>query len=252
MRPRHAIDQIRRVASSRDDLEWLKPTGDQWLLDLDKLSAQFPELLANEDWAKGVHVIAPDVYDGEGFEDQHVTIVEFCVTEEQARNETAAPPSQQMAGAGENAMKESDSNRALIIHGHDDRNLFALKDLLQSKLRLPEPVVMAQQMVPGASLPEKFERLAARVGFAVALLTPDDVGALAGADLRPRARQNVLVEIGWFWGRLGRDRILLLVKEQVEWPSDLEGVEFYRFRNGVEEVSEKVRDFFEAHRSAKE
>jgi hypothetical protein len=44
-------------------------------------------------------------------------------------------------------MKESGSDRVLIIHGHDERNLLALKDLLQTKLRLPEPVVMAQQML---------------------------------------------------------------------------------------------------------
>jgi predicted nucleotide-binding protein len=76
------------------------------------------------------------------------------------------------------------------------------------------------------------------VGFAVALLTPDDIGrASADADLRPRPRQNTLVEIGWFWGRLGRDRVLLLVKEELELPSDLQEVEFYRFRSRVEEVS---------------
>jgi predicted nucleotide-binding protein len=146
------------------------------------------------------------------------------------------------------AMNEQD--RVLIIHGHDERNVLALKDLLQTKLKLPEPVIMAQQMVPGASLPEKFERLAASVGFAVALLTPDDLGrASADADLRARPRQNTLVEIGWFWGRLGRDRVLLLVKEELDLPSDLQGVEYYRFRAKVEDVSEKVRDFFEAHRA---
>ena len=113
---------------------------------------------------------------------------------------------------------------------------------------------MAQQMVPGASLPEKFERLAASVGFAVASLTPHDFLGVPSADenLRPRPRQNTLVEIGWFWGRLGRDRVLLLVKEELELLSDLQGVEYYRFRSRVEEVSEKVRDFFEAHRSVED
>jgi predicted nucleotide-binding protein len=57
------------------------------------------------------------------------------------------------------------------------------------------------------------------------------------------------VELGWFWGRLGRERVLLLVKEELELPSDLQGVEFHRFRNRVEEVFEKVRDFFVAHGS---
>jgi hypothetical protein len=143
---------------------------------------------------------------------------------------------------------KSEKRRVLIIHGHDERNLFALKDLLRSKLRLPEPVIMAQQIVPGASLPEKFEQLAASVDFAVALLTPDDLGrAREETNLQPRARQNTIIEIGWFWGRLGRDRVLLLVKEKLELPSDLQGVEYYRFNEKVEEVLERIRDFFAAH-----
>jgi predicted nucleotide-binding protein len=160
---------------------------------------------------------------------------------------SSGPPS-----SGRKAMTQS-SNSVLIIHGHDERNMLVLKDLLHSKLRLPEPVIMAQQMVPGASLPEKFERLAASVKFAIALLTPDDLGRAASEkELRPRPRQNTLVEIGWFWGRLGRDRILLLVKEDLELPSDLQGVEYYRFRSKVEDVSEKIREFFEAHRREEE
>jgi predicted nucleotide-binding protein len=166
--------------------------------------------------------------------------------------EEASANASQALDREKSAMSEGEDDRVLIIHGHDERNRLALKDLLQSKLRLPEPIVMAQQMVPGKALPEKFEHLAASVGFAIALLTPDDLGrASADASLRPRPRQNTLVEIGWFWGRLGRDRVLLLVKDELELPSDLQGVEFYPFRDRVEEVFEKVRDFFEAHRRKK-
>lgn len=146
-------------------------------------------------------------------------------------------------------MPNATYSRSIIIHGHDERNLLALKDILVSKLKLPEPVIMAQQMVPGAALPEKFEQLASKVEFAIALLTPDDVGRTASsADLLPRPRQNTLVEIGWFWGRLGRERVLLLVKKELELPSDLQGVEYHRFETRVEEVTEKIRDFYEAHK----
>lgn len=145
-------------------------------------------------------------------------------------------------------MTAAHANHVLIIHGHDERNVYVLKDLLHSKLGLAEPVIMAQQMVPGASLPEKFERLAGNVQFAVALLTPDDQGcAVAASEWKPRPRQNTLIEIGWFWGRLGRDRVLLLVKEELELPSDLQGLEYYRFQTNVEDVSEKIRDFFAVH-----
>jgi predicted nucleotide-binding protein len=148
----------------------------------------------------------------------------------------------------ETVMPEASTARTIIVHGHDERNLLALKDILVSKLKLPEPVIMAQQMVPGASLSEKFERLGSRVDFAVALLTPDDVGRTAtSSDSQPRPRQDTLVEIGWFWGRLGREHILLLVKKELELPSDLQGVEYHRFESKVEEVTEKIRDFFAAH-----
>lgn len=149
----------------------------------------------------------------------------------------------------EQPMADPNSERSIIIHGHDERNLLALKDILVSKLKLPEPIIMAQQTIPGASLPEKFEQLASKVGYAVALLTPDDVGrANSSSDLLSRPRQNTLVEIGWFWGRLGRERILLLVKKELELPSDLQGVEYHRFEAKVEEMTEKIRDFYEAHR----
>jgi predicted nucleotide-binding protein len=156
-------------------------------------------------------------------------------------------------GDQEKTMLDARTIRTIIVHGHDERNLLALKDLLVSKLKMSEPLIMSQQMIPGASLPEKFEQLASEVDFALALLTPDDVGRSAmSPDLQPRPRQNTLVEIGWFWGRLGRGRILLLVKKELELPSDLQGVEYHRFEAKVEEVTEKIRDFYAAdHRLAK-
>ena len=63
------------------------------------------------------------------------------------------------------------------------------------------------------------------VGFAVVLLTPDDVGASAGSnDLRPRARQNVVLELGYFTSSLGRSRVCALKKGDIEIPSDYLGI----------------------------
>ena len=121
----------------------------------------------------------------------------------------------------EKLMPHTVHHRTIIIHGHDETNMLKLQALLTRKLKLPEPVIMSQEMVPGASLPEKFEQLASKVGFAIALLTPDDVGrpkSSAASEERSRPRQNTLVEIGWFWGRLGRERILLLLKKDLELP----------------------------------
>ena len=78
----------------------------------------------------------------------------------------------------------------------------------------------------------------------MAILTPDDIAVTARTNLQSsRARQNVIVEVGWFWGRFGRGRCLLLVRGDVELPSDLSGVEVHRFTTSPAECSEVVRDF---------
>ena len=62
------------------------------------------------------------------------------------------------------------------------------------------------------------------------MLTPDDEGAVkaSNADLRPRARQNVVFEFGFFIGTLGRERACALVKGDIERPSDLDGILYIR------------------------
>jgi len=78
----------------------------------------------------------------------------------------------------------------------------------------------------GQTIIEKFERYS-DVGFAVVLLTPDDLGAsMEDKDhLKPRARQNVVFELGFFCAKLGRSNVCALYKD-VELPSDISGVIF--------------------------
>ena len=146
---------------------------------------------------------------------------------------------------------ETNSGRTLLIHGRDKAALLDLKNLLQNSLGLPEPIVMSEMVVPGATLPEKFESLASKVDLAIALLSPDDMGGLSseeGVAYQPRARQNVFIEIGWFWGRTGRSSLFLLVRGRVEIPSDLQGLEQYTFTESPAEQVEKLRNFFRYHR----
>ena len=93
-----------------------------------------------------------------------------------------------------------------------------------------EPVILHQQPNKGCTIIEKFEDHPV-VDFAVVLLTPDDLGALAanGDDLKPRARKNVILELGFFLGKLGRERVCSLVKGDVETPSDYDGVVYTEF-----------------------
>ena len=85
----------------------------------------------------------------------------------------------------------------------------------------------------GRTIIEKFEQHA-DVRFAVALLTPDDVGALKGdeSNLNPRARQNVIFEFGYLLGRLGRQGVRALTKGLVDIPSDYAGVLYIPLDDG--------------------
>jgi predicted nucleotide-binding protein len=74
-----------------------------------------------------------------------------------------------------------------------------------------ETIILHEQPNAGQTIIEKVERYAG-VAFAVVLLTPDDIGAEKGNEshLRPRARQNVILELGYFLARLGRKHIAAL------------------------------------------
>lgn len=133
--------------------------------------------------------------------------------------------------------------KILIVHGRSmDRT--ALKMFLQRELKLPGVTVLVDELTPGEFIGQKFERLAKEVDGAIALVTPDDVGGLAHAiTVEPRARQNVWIEVGWFWGALGLKNVLMLAKGEVEIPSDLAGVEHYGYRKAIQEKAKEIRAF---------
>ncbi|MBM7830873.1 putative nucleotide-binding protein [Agromyces cerinus] len=118
------------------------------------------------------------------------------------------------------------SDRVFIVHGQDDARKFELSSFLQN-LTGAQPVILHQQANKGQVLIEKFESSAASVGFAVVLLTGDDVGrpkSLDPEDDQSRARQNVVFEMGFFFGLLGRTRVAVLYDDGVELPSDINGI----------------------------
>lgn len=115
------------------------------------------------------------------------------------------------------------SNRVFVVHGRDN----SLKESVARFLeRLGfDAVILHEQANQGRTIIEKFVDEAADAAYAVILLTPDDKGSLANSsNLRHRARQNVILELGYFVGLIGRNRVAALVLEGVEVPSDLAGV----------------------------
>ena len=116
-----------------------------------------------------------------------------------------------------------DRSKVFVVHGHDEGALQAMARFLE-KIGL-QTIVLREQPDQGLTTIEKFEASASEVGFAVVLLTPDDLGgAVAAPEQAARARQNVIFELGYFVGRLGRGRACFLRKGEVEIPSDLVGV----------------------------
>ena len=114
-------------------------------------------------------------------------------------------------------------NKVFIVHGHDTEAKETTARFIE-KLGLA-PVILHEQPNSGRTIIEKFE-VYSDVGFAIVLLTSDDVGASKKEqnNLQERARQNVILELGYFMGKLGRKRVCALHKHGVEIPSDYQGV----------------------------
>ena len=115
------------------------------------------------------------------------------------------------------------TNKVFVVHGHDNAAKHELARFLE-RVEL-EAVILHEQPNQGRTIIEKFIEHAGEVAFAVVLFTPDDLGgAQAASTQAARARQNVVFELGYFVGQLGRGRVCLLRKGDVEIPSDLYGV----------------------------
>ena len=114
------------------------------------------------------------------------------------------------------------SKDVFIVHGHDDTAKTEVAHLIE-RAGL-NAVILHEKPNAGRTIIEKFEKHGGSAGFAVVLLTPDDVGGPNRGDLRPRARQNVIGEMFWFAGKLGRGRICALKKGDLEIPTDFAGV----------------------------
>jgi predicted nucleotide-binding protein len=132
-----------------------------------------------------------------------------------------------------------------IIHGRDEAKWRELKDIVRSEFRLNPIVLMEQPETGCTTVIEKFERYAQTCTYAIAVFTPDDqVGFDDNAYLQ--ARPNVIYELGWFCGTLGRRGAMLLLKEGTELFSDFGGILQKRFRTSIAECVIEIRRDLEA------
>ena len=113
------------------------------------------------------------------------------------------------------------NRKVFIVHGRDEVPREAVARFLRDIGF--EPIILNEHANQNRTIIEKIEAHA-DVGFAVVLLTPDDEGSAKGKPLQPRARQNVLLELGYFMAKLTRARVCAIKRGAVEIPSDFAGV----------------------------
>lgn len=143
--------------------------------------------------------------------------------------------------ASSNQLPEGYSRKVFIVHGHDETLRVKLEATL-TKLGF-RPVVLRNQPNRFRTILEKFEDYA-DVGFAVILLTADDIGydkTKQGTE-KYRARQNVVLEMGYFLARLGRNRLMAIHDPGVELPGDISGVVYTDSSNDAQWQVELVRE----------
>ena len=130
------------------------------------------------------------------------------------------------------------NKKVFVVYGHDE----IAKTQLEALLRRwdLDPIILDQQASAGQTIIEKLEEYGADVGYAIVLATPDDEGkSKTESNYKSRVRQNVVLELGMFLSKLGREKVAILLKEDpnFEKPSDIQGLIYIPFQNKVDEVS---------------
>lgn len=116
-----------------------------------------------------------------------------------------------------------------IVHGHDTSRAKLVARIVEEATRR-KAIILREEANLGQTLIEKFERHAAEASYAIVVLTPDDRGGVEGeSNQSPRGRQNVIFEMGYFYGFLRRHLVSVLLYPGVEKPSDIDGIAYINF-----------------------
>ncbi len=132
--------------------------------------------------------------------------------------------------------------KIFIVHGHD-REAREQLELILMKLGL-NPFVLQNADSGSKTIVEALEQnIYNEAALGIILITPDDYGynkTQTDADRQPRARQNVVLEMGMVMASIGRDRMIILKKGALELPSDAAGIQYHEFNDHVREIVPKL------------
>lgn len=158
-----------------------------------------------------------------------------------------AAPAERVSSFAAAPASASVSSKVFIVHGHDS-NAREQLELVIHKLRL-DPYVLQNNGGGGLTIIEALEaeigNQAGSAKFGIVLLTPDDMGYAKSAgekEAQPRARQNVVLEMGMLISALGRKNVAILKKQNLELPSDARGILYIPFNDHVKEAVPKLVD----------
>lgn len=163
-------------------------------------------------------------------------ILSLAVDEtEEPLGSDASVDSGEQEGEEEESEAKRTQHQVFIVHGHDNEMKAEVARFVD-RLGL-EAVILHEQPNLGRTIIEKLERYATPA-YVCVLLSPDDMGyskSAGSTEARPRARQNVILELGMFIGKLGRERVAVLYKGGVELPSDVHGLVYMPY-HGIDSV----------------
>ncbi len=129
-----------------------------------------------------------------------------------------------------------------IVHGSDTLRAESVAHTVTSATGR-KTIILRDEPNFGRTLIEKFEQNAAEVSYAIIVLTADDQGSHAeDPHTRPRGRQNVIFEMGYFFGRIGRGNVSVLLRPGVEKPSDMDGIVYITFDDNRAWKTELLRE----------
>ena len=145
---------------------------------------------------------------------------------------------QEMKDYLSNTSQKNKNRKVFVVYGHDD----IAKTQLEALLRRwdLEPIILDQQASGGQTIIEKLEEFGSDISYAIVLATPDDIGKDKNESKEKlRVRQNVVLELGMFLAKLGREKVAILLKEAAnfEKPSDIQGLIYIPFQNKVDDVA---------------
>jgi CheY-like chemotaxis protein len=134
--------------------------------------------------------------------------------------------------------------KIFIIHGKNEIKLLELNNYIQNDLKLGRPIILREKASSGKTIIEKFETEARDTDLVFALMTPDDSALLTDEVEIGRARQNVIFELGYFYASLKRCRgkIILLIENPLEIPSDLLGIVYINISRGIKAADNEIKN----------